>query len=220
MRVPKYYGTEFESFLADIYDAFFNVATFFQIKKLRKEAINKLRLKKGQSVLDFACGTGGITIIIAEKVGKKGKIVGIDLSQRMLNIAIKKSNQYPQISYLRHNFEHVHYKNIFDAAVIGFGAHEVPSKPRHNLYKQAYIALKSKGKLLVFDYASINNKFLKLLYKLYLKTIEHPNGWEYVNEDHQKVLKEVGFKLINHQRIAYMFDIAIYKKGGRWTTKK
>jgi len=41
-----------------------------------------------------------------------------------------------------------------------------------------------------------------------------------VNEDHQKVLKEVGFKLINHQRIAYMFDIAIYKKGGRWTTKK
>jgi len=212
MKVPKYYRTEFESSLANIYDAFFSVATFFQVGRLRRKAIKTLELKKGQSVLDFACGTGGLTTIIAEKVGEKGKVVGIDLSQRMLNIAIKKSKLYPQISYLRHNFEHVHYKNVFDAAVIGFGAHEVPPKPRYNLYKQAYRALKPKGKLLVFDYAMINNKLLKLIYWLYLRIIEHPNGWEYVNENHQKVLKEMGFKIIKHQRFACLFDVAVYQR--------
>lgn len=212
MNIPKYYKTEFESFFADIYDAFFSAATFFQIKRLRKKAIDMLALKKGQSVLDLACGTGGITIIIAEAVGETGKVLGIDLSQRMLQIAIKKSGDYPKISYLRQNFEHVNYENRFDAAVIGFGAHEVPPKPRHNLYKQAFKTLKPKGKLLLFDYASPKGTLSKHLYRLYLKTIEHPNGWEYVNEDHRKALKEDGFKMIKHQRFACLFDAAVYQR--------
>ena len=212
MKVPKYYRTEFESFLADIYDAFFSIATFFQVKKLRRKAIKMLKLKKGQSVIDFACGTGGVTIMLADEVGEMGKVLGIDLSQRMLSIAIKKSKSCPKISYLRHNFEHVHYKNIFDAAVIGFGAHEVPAGPRHNLYKQASKALKRSGRLLVFDYASPEGMLLKPLYWLYLKTIEHPNGWEYVNEDHQKILKEIGFDMIRKQRIAYLFEAAVYQR--------
>lgn len=212
MRVPKYYRTEFESFLAEIYDAFFNVATFFQINKLRRKAIKMLELKKGQLILDLACGTGGLTTIIAGTVGEKGKVVGIDLSQRMLNIAIRKSKQYPQISYFRHNFEHVPYKNVFDAAVISFGTHEVPPEPRRNLYKQTYKALRPKGKLLVFDYATINNKAFKLIYWLYLKAIEHPNGWGYVNENHQKVLGKIGFKMIKHQKIFYLFNVAVYQK--------
>jgi demethylmenaquinone methyltransferase/2-methoxy-6-polyprenyl-1,4-benzoquinol methylase len=212
MKIPKYYRTEFESFFADIYDAFFSVATLFQVKKLRQKAIQMLGLKKGQSVIDFACGTGGLTIMLADEVGEKGKVVGIDLSQRMLSIAIRKSKSYPKISYLRQNFEHVQYNNAFDAAVIGFGSHEVPPKPRHNLYKQASKALKSSGKLLIFDYASPKGMLLKPLYWLYLKTIEHPNGWEYVNEDHQKVLKEIGFKIIQRQRITYLFEAAVYQK--------
>jgi demethylmenaquinone methyltransferase/2-methoxy-6-polyprenyl-1,4-benzoquinol methylase len=212
IKVPNYYRTEFESFFADIYDAFFSIATFFQVNKLRRKAIDMLGLKKDQSVIDFACGTGGITIMLADEVGENGRVVGIDLSQRMLSIAIKKSRQYPKISYLRQNFEHVQYKNTFDATVIGFGAHEVPSTPRHNLYKQAYKALNHHGKLLVFDYAMIKNRLLKNLYWLYLKTIEHPNGWEYVNEDHQKILKEVGFDIIKKQRIGYLFEATVYRK--------
>jgi len=188
------------------------VGTFFQVRKLRKKAIQMLELKKDQSVIDFACGTGGLTIMLADEVGEKGKVVGIDLSQRMLSIAIRKSKSYPLISYLRQNFEQVHYKSTFDAAVIGFGAHEVPPKPRHNLYKQTSKALKKGGKLLVFDYVLPENMLLKPLYWLYLKTIEHPNGWEYVNEDHQKVLKEIGFNMIKRQRIAYLFEAVVYQK--------
>jgi demethylmenaquinone methyltransferase/2-methoxy-6-polyprenyl-1,4-benzoquinol methylase len=212
MKVPEYYRTEFESFLANLYDAFFSAATFFQVGELRKKAIQMLELKKGQSIIDFACGTGGLTIMLADEVGEKGKVVGIDLSQRMLSIAIKKSKSYPTISYLRQNFEDVQFKNAFDFAVVGFGAHEVPPKPRHNLYQQTYKALKKHGKLLVFDYAMIKNRLLKPLYWLYLKTIEHPNGWEYVNEDHQKILKEEGFDIIKKQRIGYLFEAVVYQK--------
>jgi demethylmenaquinone methyltransferase/2-methoxy-6-polyprenyl-1,4-benzoquinol methylase len=212
MKVPDYYRTEFEGFFADIYDAFFSLATFFQVEKLRKKAINILGLKKEDSVIEFACGTGSMSILLAKEIGEKGKVIGIDLSQRMLNIAIKKSKPFNNISYERRNFEHVPYKNTFDAAVISFGAHEVPPEPRLNLYKQAYKALKPKAKLLLFDYASPKGMLLKPLYWLYMKTIEHPNGWEFVNEDHEKLLEENGFHLIKKQRMFYLFEASVYQK--------
>ena len=86
------------------------------------------------------------------------------MSQKILDITIKKSEQYPGITYARHNFEHTPHRSVFDATVIGFDVHEVPPKPGYNLYKQAYLALKPLGKLLIFDYVKIGNMLLKPLY--------------------------------------------------------
>ncbi len=211
MQAPKYYKTEFDK-IARGYGLIFDGMTFFQIERLRRKAVDLLNLKEGESAIDFACGTGGITTLLAEKVGKKGKVVGIDLSQKMLDIAIAKSNQYPQITYLRHNFEHTPFRNAFDAAVIGFAAHEVPSRPRHNLYRRVYKALKPKGRLLVFDYAGRVNILLRPLFWLWLKVIEQPYGLGYVSEDHQGILEKTGFRLIRMQRFAFLFDAAVYLK--------
>lgn len=41
----------------------------------------------GEACLDVGCGTGTLTHLIAERVGKRGSVVGIDLSARMLDIA-------------------------------------------------------------------------------------------------------------------------------------
>jgi len=211
MQAPKYYKTEFDR-IAGGYDLIFDGMTFFQIKKLRRKAIDMLNLKEGDSAIDFACGTGGITTLLAEKVGKKGKVVGIDLSEEMLKIAIKKSRQYPQIKYIRHNFEHTHFRNAFNAATVGFAAHEVPPGPRHNLYREAFKALKPKGRLLVFDYASEVNILLRPLLWLWLKAVEQPYGLEYAGEEHHKVLESIGFKLVIRQRLAFLFDASVYTK--------
>ena len=41
----------------------------------------------GQSVLDVACGTGAVARAAAERVGPKGRVVGVDLNQAMLTVA-------------------------------------------------------------------------------------------------------------------------------------
>lgn len=41
----------------------------------------------GEACLDVGCGTGTLTHLIAERVGRRGSVVGIDLSARMLDIA-------------------------------------------------------------------------------------------------------------------------------------
>ncbi len=56
-------------------------------EELRKKAVEKLKLKPGNTVLDLACGTGLNFSYLQEAVGENGKIVGFDYSKEMLNAA-------------------------------------------------------------------------------------------------------------------------------------
>lgn len=44
-------------------------------------------LKSGETVLDLGCGTGKICFIAAQVVGPKGKVIGVDMTDDMLEVA-------------------------------------------------------------------------------------------------------------------------------------
>ena len=71
--------------------------------------------------------------------------------------------------------------------------------------------LKSDGKLPVFDYANASNVLIKPIYTLYLKTIEHPYGLEYMKETHKQVLENIGFERVEFQK-EFLFEMALYQK--------
>ena len=61
----------------------------------RVAAVNDLLLARsgvaaGESVLEIGCGTGAATIPFAETVGRNGRVVGVDLSEPMLEGARKR----------------------------------------------------------------------------------------------------------------------------------
>jgi ubiquinone/menaquinone biosynthesis C-methylase UbiE len=71
-----------------IYDVYDNV------KLLRKPAERlavNAGLTTGQQVLDVACGTGWATIAAANLVGDSGKVVGIDIADKLLDVARSKT---------------------------------------------------------------------------------------------------------------------------------
>src|SRR5712664_152339 len=49
--------------------------------------LNLVSPKPGDRVLDVACGTGLVTRLAAEQVGRTGKVVGLDISSGMLSVA-------------------------------------------------------------------------------------------------------------------------------------
>jgi SAM-dependent methyltransferase len=49
--------------------------------------LNCLRLAGGESVLEIGCGTGAVTIPLAEAVGEHGRVVAVDISEPMLGAA-------------------------------------------------------------------------------------------------------------------------------------
>lgn len=62
------------------YDAYYSK----YLGKGALEMLEKLPFESGQHILDLACGTGFFTHRLAEKVGKNGKVVAVDLSFGML----------------------------------------------------------------------------------------------------------------------------------------
>ncbi|KAI4231305.1 MAG: hypothetical protein LQ349_005700 [Xanthoria aureola] len=69
-----------------------------------KEYIHRANLKPGNSVLDLACGTGLVTILAKQHVGPAGRVIGIDISSGMLDVARKKTSELGlDIEYLEHD---------------------------------------------------------------------------------------------------------------------
>jgi demethylmenaquinone methyltransferase/2-methoxy-6-polyprenyl-1,4-benzoquinol methylase len=54
--------------------------------KYGKKALERLSIAEGESVLEIGFGTGHCLKLIAESVGQKGRVCGIDISPRMIGI--------------------------------------------------------------------------------------------------------------------------------------
>ena len=61
-------------------------ASCWTVEPGRAEAIALLRLREGQTVLDVASGTGKSFPLLAQAVGKSGRVIGIEQSPEMARI--------------------------------------------------------------------------------------------------------------------------------------
>jgi ubiquinone/menaquinone biosynthesis C-methylase UbiE len=63
-----------------------------------EQAINRMRLTSDARVLDIGCGSGWAARVISEHAAN-GQVVGIDISDEMIEVARAESSNYPNISY-------------------------------------------------------------------------------------------------------------------------
>jgi len=69
--------------------------------------VEMINPQPGESVLDLACGTGLVTFAASEAVGDNGRVLGIDISDGMLEKARErkqeKSEKYRNVSVVKHS---------------------------------------------------------------------------------------------------------------------
>src|SRR3954464_606598 len=58
-----------------------------------RRTIERLALAVGASVLDVGCGSGASAIPAAATVGPQGRVLGVDLAERLLALARMKARQ-------------------------------------------------------------------------------------------------------------------------------
>ena len=63
-----------------------------------EQAIHRMNLTRDARVLDIGCGSGWAARVMAEKA-TNGKVVGIDISDEMIEVARAESSNYPNISF-------------------------------------------------------------------------------------------------------------------------
>lgn len=69
--------------------------------RLRRRAIDALRLERGDTVVEVGCGTGANLPLLAREVGPTGTVIGIDRSGGVLERARRNAQGYPQVEVLR-----------------------------------------------------------------------------------------------------------------------
>lgn len=85
-------------------------------------------IRRGDSVLDVACGTGAVVREIAKKVGKTGSIVGIDASAGALRIAAR--GAAPNAGFAVCDAERFALARRFDAVTCQYALFFFPSAQR------------------------------------------------------------------------------------------
>jgi demethylmenaquinone methyltransferase/2-methoxy-6-polyprenyl-1,4-benzoquinol methylase len=151
------------------YDDLNRVISFGIDIKWRKRVVNLLKAQKPQRILDIATGTGDLAIQLVETGAKE--IIGLDISQGMLEIGKKKVAEKelsPQIQMVIGDSEDLPFSdNHFDAITVAFGVRNF-----ENLEKglsEIYRVLKPKGTLAILE-TSIPTKFpYKQGYSIYSK---------------------------------------------------
>jgi ubiquinone/menaquinone biosynthesis C-methylase UbiE len=111
---------------ARIYD--FELALF---EPVRQRAIELLRLKKGDTVLDVGCGTGLSLVALEGLVGADGSIVGIEQSPEMLERARARAsgNNWENITFVSSSVEEAAIPFAADAALFHF-THDIMRTPK------------------------------------------------------------------------------------------
>lgn len=105
------------------YDGLNRVISMGIDTKWRKKVVKKVLDTQPKSILDIATGTGDLAISFAHSQVKR--IVGLDLSEGMLNVARKKvidKNIAEKITFVQGDSENLPFKdNSFEAVTVSFG---------------------------------------------------------------------------------------------------
>jgi demethylmenaquinone methyltransferase/2-methoxy-6-polyprenyl-1,4-benzoquinol methylase len=140
-------------------------------KLWRRNAIQKLKPQKPKLILDIATGTGDFAIA-ATRINH-AKVIGIDISEGMLEVGrrkLKKKKLTESIELLKADSENIPFNNDkFDAAIVGFGVRNF-----ENLKKgltEINRVLKPGGVFYILEFSKPVKSPYKQIYQFYFTKI-------------------------------------------------
>ncbi|MEO6404526.1 MAG: bifunctional demethylmenaquinone methyltransferase/2-methoxy-6-polyprenyl-1,4-benzoquinol methylase UbiE [Ferruginibacter sp.] len=138
----------------------------------RKKALGYLKSKKPKTLLDVATGTADVAIM-AEDLLHPEKIIGIDISDGMLEIGrakVKKLNLQHRIDLLNGDSETIKFEsNSFDAVTVAFGVRNFQDLDKG--LSEIFRVLRPGGRLVILEFSKPASPAVRSIYNLYMKTI-------------------------------------------------
>ncbi|UCD08807.1 MAG: class I SAM-dependent methyltransferase [Dehalococcoidales bacterium] len=128
---------------AAIYDSF----TF--LRRPAEMTAEKAQLLPGQKVLDIACGSGWATMKATRIVGEQGRVIGIDIADKLLDIARQKavSSGFVNIEYLEGDVHNLFFNDsCFDSVIYASSLFMFSDIPR--AIHECYRVLKTGGTMI------------------------------------------------------------------------
>ncbi len=137
----------------------------------RRKIYEIIKKFKHEFILDIATGTGDLIIELSKLEAKK--IIGIDISPKMLEIGVeklKKKGLSKKITMLLGDSENLQFEDqSFDVITVAFGVRNFENLDK--ALNEIKRVLKPRGILIILETAIPKNKIVRLTYNLYTKFI-------------------------------------------------
>ncbi|MDP9961488.1 bifunctional demethylmenaquinone methyltransferase/2-methoxy-6-polyprenyl-1,4-benzoquinol methylase UbiE [Chryseobacterium lathyri] len=185
----------------------------------RNTLVKMMKKDNPQEVLDVATGTGDLAITIEK--GTHAKVIGLDLSQQMLNVGvikIKKLKLDGKISMQKGDAENLPFEdNRFDAVSVAFGVRNF-----ENLTKglaELRRVVKDNKSVYILEFSKVEG-FLGPFYMFYFKNIlpaigrlvsKDNRAYTYLpdsvnafpfGEKMKQILLDTGFKKVEYKKLS------------------
>jgi demethylmenaquinone methyltransferase / 2-methoxy-6-polyprenyl-1,4-benzoquinol methylase len=153
--------------IAGLYDRMNTVMTAGLHHQWRRRAADLAALTPGNRALDVATGTGDLAVELAKRVAPGGEVVGVDFSERMLELARAKA---PSISFQLANALALPFDDgQFDAATVGFGARNFAALEQG--LREMIRVVRSGGRVVVLEITAPRRPPLSSFYELWFDRI-------------------------------------------------
>lgn len=151
-------------------------------------------IKEGETVLDLGSGAGLDCFLAADKVGEKGKVIGVDFTETMVQKATQNVKKY---GYKNVEFRHGDIENLpvddgsVDVILSNCVINLVPDKAK--AFNEAHRVLKNGGKMYISDIVLLQN-LSDDLRKNEMLLVSCIAG-AILKEDYLKLIKDSGFEI-------------------------
>ena len=133
----------------------------------RRRAARSAGLRPGQTALDLCTGTGKLAHELLPFVGPSGRVVGVDFSPAMLELARKR---VPQVEFRLGDVTQLPEADAsVDAITIGFGLRNLVD--REAALHEMFRVLRPGGRLVILEFAPPPRGLLMRAYRFYLTRV-------------------------------------------------
>jgi demethylmenaquinone methyltransferase/2-methoxy-6-polyprenyl-1,4-benzoquinol methylase len=210
--------------ISNEYDRLNRVISFGIDIKWRNKVVNLIKDENPENILDIATGTGDLAINLTKTRAKK--IIGLDISEGMLNVGRKKIKERKLnnlVEMIIGDSENLPFENdSFDAVSVAFGVRNFETLEKG--LSEIYRVLKVNGVFVVLETSIPQNPFFKQGYFIYTKFFlpligklfsKDKTAYEYLSdsaakfpfgEDFNNILKKIGF--IRVEALPQTFGVA------------
>ncbi len=155
--------------VASRYDLMNDLMSFGIHRFWKRFVAEKTGLKEGDTAIDVCGGTADIALLMARRVGERGRVVVYDINWNMLDIGRDKCIDrgcVKNIKFVQGNAEEIAFEdNTFDVATVGFGIRNVTFLEK--ALREMTRVVRPGGKVMCLEFSQPRSRLLGLLYDIY-----------------------------------------------------
>jgi ubiquinone/menaquinone biosynthesis methyltransferase len=157
--------------IADRYDLITRILSYGQDRRWKARLIREARVTSSDVVLDLACGTGDIALL-AKAAGAR-RVIGLDLTPRMLVLARNKGGGVPYVAGDMGALPIA--ASSVDLVTTGYGLRNVPDLDI--AIGELARVVKPGGRVLSLDFNRPESAIVRTGYLAYLSVVGSALGW-------------------------------------------